>query len=162
MEAPLYRPVPRLPSPALLSPLVCSLSLFMHRTKPTDILSAWIEPVHPASDTKYWWLRAVGTATRACWFPWPCISAFSNSWPGVSCLLQIPTVVGESRVPCSVESAVRGCFQGVSVMGMSPELVADTFADWFKLQTPYSTQHPRQPDLGGGLASGFSYDKLLW
>lgn len=89
MEAPLYHPVPRLPSPALLSPLVCSLSLFMHRTKPTDILSAWIEPVHPASDTKYWWLRAVGTATRACWFPWPCISAFSNSWPGVSCLLQI-------------------------------------------------------------------------
>lgn len=62
---------------------------------------------------------AVSTTQQACRCQCAQISPCSNSSHGVSCLLQIPTVVGESRSLCSVESATRSCFQGVSAMHMS-------------------------------------------
>ncbi|XP_040840323.1 dystrotelin [Ochotona curzoniae] len=41
-------------------------------------------------------------------------------------LQQIPAVVGESRALCSVESATRGCFQGV----LSPTIKEEKFLCW--------------------------------
>lgn len=87
---------------------------------------------------------AVGTPPQACWCQCAQISPFSNSLHGVSCLLQIPTVVGESRSLCSVESATRSCFQGVSAMQMSLGV-----RDRYRLLTnlPYRTITPHStPD----------------
>ncbi|KAF5910540.1 hypothetical protein HPG69_004627, partial [Diceros bicornis minor] len=47
-------------------------------------------------------------------------------------LQQIPTVVGESRAPCSVESAVRSCFQGV----LSPAVKEEKFLSWLQSEPP--------------------------
>nr|XP_008515128.1 PREDICTED: dystrotelin [Equus przewalskii] len=47
-------------------------------------------------------------------------------------LQQIPTVVGESRVPSSVESAVRSCFQGV----LSPAIKEEKFLSWLQAEPP--------------------------
>lgn len=88
----------------------------------------------------------VSTTTQECWCRRPHVFPFSNSWCGISCLLQIPTVVGESRALCSVERATRSCFQGVSAMQMTLGAggeggMVDTVAGWFKLQTctPHDT-----------------------
>ncbi|KAM5269341.1 dystrotelin [Hipposideros larvatus] len=43
-------------------------------------------------------------------------------------LQQIPTVVGESRALCSVESATRSCFQGV----LSPVIKEEKFLSWLQ------------------------------
>nr|XP_019582624.1 PREDICTED: dystrotelin [Rhinolophus sinicus] len=43
-------------------------------------------------------------------------------------LQQIPTIVGESRALCSVESAIRSCFQGV----LSPAIKEEKFLSWLQ------------------------------
>uniref|UniRef100_F7IHQ7 Dystrotelin n=1 Tax=Callithrix jacchus TaxID=9483 RepID=F7IHQ7_CALJA len=47
-------------------------------------------------------------------------------------LQQIPTVVGESRALCSVESATRSCFQGV----LSPAIKEEKFLSWVQSEPP--------------------------
>ncbi|XP_054442176.1 dystrotelin [Pteronotus mesoamericanus] len=47
-------------------------------------------------------------------------------------LQQIPTVVGESRALCSVESAIRSCFQGV----LSPAIKEEKFLSWLQSEPP--------------------------
>ncbi|XP_070279390.1 dystrotelin [Myotis yumanensis] len=47
-------------------------------------------------------------------------------------LQQIPTVVGESRSLCSVESATRSCFQGV----LSPAIKEEKFLSWLQSEPP--------------------------
>ncbi|XP_043300715.1 LOW QUALITY PROTEIN: dystrotelin [Cervus canadensis] len=47
-------------------------------------------------------------------------------------LQQIPTVVGESRALCSVESATRSCFQGV----LSPVIKEEKFLSWLQSEPP--------------------------
>ncbi|XP_032270369.1 dystrotelin [Phoca vitulina] len=47
-------------------------------------------------------------------------------------LQQIPTVVGESRALCSVESATRSCFQGV----LSPTIKEEKFLSWLQSEPP--------------------------
>ncbi|XP_006889221.1 PREDICTED: dystrotelin [Elephantulus edwardii] len=47
-------------------------------------------------------------------------------------LHQIPTVVGESRALCSVESATRSCFQGV----LSPTIKEEKFLSWLQSEPP--------------------------
>ncbi|XP_012581353.1 PREDICTED: dystrotelin [Condylura cristata] len=47
-------------------------------------------------------------------------------------LQQIPTVVGESRASCSVESAIRSCFQGV----LSPAIKEEKFLSWLQTEPP--------------------------
>nr|XP_012301674.1 dystrotelin [Aotus nancymaae] len=47
-------------------------------------------------------------------------------------LQQIPTVVGESRAVCSVESATRSCFQGV----LSPAIKEEKFLSWVQSEPP--------------------------
>uniref|UniRef100_H0XJP7 Dystrotelin n=1 Tax=Otolemur garnettii TaxID=30611 RepID=H0XJP7_OTOGA len=47
-------------------------------------------------------------------------------------LQQIPTVVGESRALCSVESATRSCFQGV----LSPTIKEEKFLSWVQSEPP--------------------------
>ncbi|XP_004701622.1 dystrotelin [Echinops telfairi] len=47
-------------------------------------------------------------------------------------LQQIPTVVGESRALCSVESATRSCFQGV----LSPAIKEEKFLSWLQSEPP--------------------------
>ncbi|XP_055143820.1 dystrotelin [Symphalangus syndactylus] len=47
-------------------------------------------------------------------------------------LQQIPTVVGESRALCPVESATRSCFQGV----LSPAIKEEKFLSWVQSEPP--------------------------
>nr|XP_058157242.1 dystrotelin [Dasypus novemcinctus] len=47
-------------------------------------------------------------------------------------LQQIPTVVGESRALCSVDSAVRSCFRGV----LSPTIKEEKFLSWLQSEPP--------------------------
>nr|XP_006205281.1 dystrotelin [Vicugna pacos] len=47
-------------------------------------------------------------------------------------LQQIPTVVGESRALCSVESATRSCFQGV----LSSAIKEEKFLSWLQSEPP--------------------------
>ncbi|CAD7686068.1 unnamed protein product [Nyctereutes procyonoides] len=47
-------------------------------------------------------------------------------------LQQIPTVVGESRALCSVESATRSCFQGV----LSSTIKEEKFLSWLQSEPP--------------------------
>ncbi|XP_036109186.1 dystrotelin [Molossus molossus] len=47
-------------------------------------------------------------------------------------LQQIPTVVGESRALCSVDSATRSCFQGV----LSPAIKEEKFLSWLQSEPP--------------------------
>ncbi|XP_016052346.1 PREDICTED: dystrotelin [Miniopterus natalensis] len=47
-------------------------------------------------------------------------------------LQQIPSVVGESRALCSVESATRSCFQGV----LSPAIKEEKFLSWLQSEPP--------------------------
>ncbi|XP_007932982.1 dystrotelin [Orycteropus afer afer] len=47
-------------------------------------------------------------------------------------LQQIPTVVGESSVLCSVESATQSCFQGV----LSPAIKEEKFLSWLQSEPP--------------------------